>query len=138
MNTQQLEKIKNKLNHIESVLNDNKLDLRQMSSLFSERSELEFKLNKVNILFTLKGKNKYYYATHCRIFTDNLLKYGYGRKTPEEIKKSGISFNDHSINFGYSTYCEDLKRFETKTELLGFVVGYNAAISNLKDKTYSM
>ena len=133
MNTQQLEKIKNKLNHIESVLNDNKLDLRQMSSLFSERSELEFKLNKVNILFTLKGKNKYYYATHCKKFTDNLLKYGYGRKTPEQIKETGITFNNNSINFGYGSYTEDLKRFESKSDLLHFVIGYNAAVSNFKN-----
>ena len=133
MNTQQLEKIKNKLNHIESVLNDNKLDLRQMSSLFSERSELEFKLNKVNILFTLKGKNKYYYATHCKKFTDNLLKYGYGRKTPEQIKETGITFNNNSINFGYGSYTEDLKRFESKSDLLAFVIGYNAAVSNFKN-----
>lgn len=138
MNTQLQEKLQNKLNHIESVLNDNKLDLKQMSSLFSERSELEFKLNKVNILFTLKGKNKYYYATHCKTFTDNLLKYGYGRKTPEQIKESGITFNNNSINFGYGSYTEDLKRFESKSDLLHFVVGYNAAVSNLKDKTYSM
>jgi hypothetical protein len=138
MNTQKQEKIQNRLNVIQSVLDQNKMDLNQMSALFGERSELQYKLNKANINFVLKGKNKYYYATHCRTFTENLLKFGYGRKTPEEIKKSGISFNDHSINFGYSTYCEDLKRFETKTELLGFVIGYNAAISNLKDKTYSM
>lgn len=136
MNTQQLQKLKNKLNHIESVLNDpgaNKLDLKQMSSLFSERSELEFKLNKVNILFTLKGKNKYYYATHCKTFTDNLLKYGYGRKTPEQIKETGITFNNNSINFGYGSYTEDLKRFESKSDLLAFVIGYNAATSNYKN-----
>ena len=133
MNVQQQEKIKDRINKIKSVLDQNKLDLNQMSALLGERNDLQYKLNKTNINFVLKGKNKYYYATHCRIFTDNLLKYGYGRKTPEEIKKSGISFNDHSINFGYSTYCEDLKRFETKTELLGFVIGYNAAMSNCKD-----
>jgi hypothetical protein len=133
MNVQQQEKIKDRIKVIKSVLDQNKMDLNQMSALLGERNELQYKLNKANINFVLKGKNKYYYATHCRIFTDNLLKYGYGRKTPEEIKKSGISFNDHSINFGYSTYCEDLKRFETKTELLGFVVGYNAAMSNCKD-----
>jgi hypothetical protein len=71
------------------------------------------------------------------LIVNNLLiiffKYGYGRKTSEEIKKIGISFHNHSINFGYSTYCDDLKRFETKTELLGFVIGYNDAISNLKN-----
>lgn len=133
MNVQQQEKIKDRIKVIKSVLDQNKMDLNQMSALLGERNELQYKLNKANINFVLKGKNKYYYATHCRIFTDNLLKYGYGRKTAEEIKKSGISFNDHSINFGYSTYCEDLKRFETKTELLGFVIGYNAAMSNCKD-----
>ena len=133
MNAQQQEKIQERINVIKSVLDQNKMDLNQMSALLGERNDLQYKLNKANINFVLKGKNKYYYATHCRIFTDNLLKYGYGRKTPTEIKKVGISFNDHSINFGYSTYCEDLKRFETKTELLGFVVGYNAAISNCKD-----
>lgn len=126
-------KTQNRLKEIESNLKDsNKLSLTEMSALFRERNELEFKINKENINFRLSGNNKYYYATHCKQFTDNLLKYGYGRKTPEQIKESGISFNNHSINFGYNQYCEDLKRFETKTELLGFVVGYNAAISNLK------
>ena len=114
------------------------MELNQMSALLGERNELQYKLNKENILFTLKGKNKYYYATHCKTFTDNLLKYGYGRKTPEQIKESGITFNNNSINFGYGTYTEDLKRFESKSDLLHFVIGYNAAISNLKDKTYSM
>lgn len=133
MNTQQQTKVQNRLKEIESNLKDsNKLSLPEMSALFRERNELEFKINKENINFRLSGNNKYYYATHCKLFTDNLLKYGYGRKTPEQIKESGISFNNHSINFGYNQYCEDLKRFETKTELLGFVVGYNAAISNLK------
>lgn len=133
MNIQQQEKLQNRLNVIDSVLNDNKVDLKQMSALFSERSELEFKLNKVNILFTLKGKNKYYYATHCKKFTDNLLKYGYGRKTPEQIKETGITFNNNSINFGYGSYTEDLKRFESKSDLLHFVVGYNAAVCNFKN-----
>ena len=133
MNTQQQEKIKNKINKIKIVLDQKEIGLDQMSVLLSERRELEFKINKSNISFRLTGKNKYYYAHHCKQFTDNLLKYGYGRKTPEEIKKTGISFHNHSINFGYSTYCDDLKRFETKIELLGFVIGYNNAISNLKN-----
>jgi len=133
-----VQKIQDRLNVIQSVLDQNKMELNQMSSLLGERNELQYKLNKENILFTLKGKNKYYYATHCKTFTDNLLKYGYGRKTPEQIKESGITFNNNSINFGYGTYTEDLKRFESKSDLLHFVIGYNAAVSNLKDKTYSM
>jgi hypothetical protein len=128
-----VQKIQDRLNVIQSVLDQNKMELNQMSALLSERSELQYKLNKENVLFTLKGKNKYYYATHCKTFTDNLLKYGYGRKTPEQIKESGITFNNNSINFGYGTYTEDLKRFESKSDLLAFVIGYNAATSNYKN-----
>ena len=134
MNTQQQSKLENRLKEIELTLNDsNKLGLNEMSVLLKQRNQLQFKINKENINFILSGNNKYYYASHCKKFTDNILKYGYGRKTPEEIKKTGISFHNHSINFGYSTYCDDLKRFETKIELLGFVIGYNNAISNLKN-----
>jgi hypothetical protein len=128
-----VQKIQDRLNIIQSVLDENKMELNQMSSLLGERNELQYKLNKENVLFTLKGKNKYYYATHCKIFTENLLKYGYGRKTPEQIKESGITFNNNSINFGYGTYTEDLKRFESKSDLLHFVIGYNAATSNYKN-----
>jgi hypothetical protein len=128
-----VQKIQDRLNVIQSVLDQNKMELNEMSALLGERSELQYKLNKENILFTLKGKNKYYYATHCKRFTDNLLKYGYGRKTPEQIKESGITFNNNSINFGYGTYTEDLKRFESKSDLLHFVIGYNAATSNYKN-----
>ena len=128
-----VQKIQDRLNVIQSVLDQNKMELNEMSALLGERSELQYKLNKENILFTLKGKNKYYYATHCKTFTDNLLKYGYGRKTPEQIKESGITFNNNSINFGYGSYTEDLKRFESKSDLLHFVIGYNAATSNYKN-----
>jgi hypothetical protein len=128
-----VQKIQDRLNVIQSVLDQNKMELNQMSALLGERNELQYKLNKENVLFTLKGKNKYYYATHCKTFTDNLLKYGYGRKTPEQIKESGITFNNNSINFGYGTYTEDLKRFESKSDLLHFVIGYNAATSNYKN-----
>ena len=128
-----VQKIQDRLNVIQSVLDQNKMELNQMSALLGERSELQYKLNKENILFTLKGKNKYYYATHCKRFTDNLLKYGYGRKTPAQIKESGITFSNNSINFGYGTYTEDLKRFESKSDLLHFVIGYNAATSNYKN-----
>ena len=128
-----VQKIQDRLNVIQSVLDQNKMELNQMSDLLGERNELQYKLNKENVLFTLKGKNKYYYATHCKTFNDNLLKYGYGRKTPEQIKESGITFNNNSINFGYGTYTEDLKRFESKSDLLAFVIGYNAATSNYKN-----
>ena len=57
---------------------------------------------------------------------------GYGRIKKEEIQKEGISFNNYSINVGYNQYGNDIKRFNSKQELLGFVIGYNTAMSNSK------
>ena len=48
------------------------------------------------------------------------------------IKKNGVCFNKYSINNGYNQYCRDMKRFNSKEELLGFVIGYNEAIINEK------
>jgi len=123
-------KIRKLLKEVKQDLKNDKLQLNEMSNLFKLRNDLEFKLKKQNINFTLKGYNKYYYASHCRQFTKNLKKYGYQNITSDEIKKEGICFNNYSINTGYSQYHRDIKRFDNKIELLGFVVGYNNAISN--------
>ena len=49
------------------------------------------------------------------------------RITEKEIAEKGISFNKYSINLG-SLYERDIKRgFNSKDEMLGFVVGYNEA-----------
>ena len=132
MNTKQIEKSLNRLNEIEIFL-DNNRDYSKFdcSELFRERSEIQFKLNKQNINFILKGGDKYYYANQCREFTGNLLKYGYGSISKKDIEKNGVSFNKYSINNGYNQYCNDIKRFSSTNELLGFVIGYNEAISNL-------
>ena len=90
--------------------------------------EKQFKINKENINFVLRGDNKYYYANQCRIFTKLVTKNGYGNYiSSETIKEKGISFNKYSINLGYSQYHADLKRFNSKEEMLGFVIGYNEA-----------
>ena len=123
-------KIRKLLKEVKQQIQDNKLSLSEMSNLFKLRNELEFKLKKQNINFTLKGYDKYYYASHCRQFTKNLKKYGYGNITSDEIIKEGVCFNNYSINNGYNLYCRDIKRFNSKLEMLGFVVGYNNAISN--------
>lgn len=128
--TQQIEKLQNRLKQIESIYYSSDSDTKH--NLISEMHEIEFKLNKQNINFTLKGDRKYYFANQCAKFTKNLLKYGYLHKTPKEIKESGICFNNYSINFGYNQYCEDLKRFNSKEELLGFVIGYNQSIWNIE------
>ena len=93
-----------------------------------KRNELEFSINKQNINFVLKGNNKYYYANQCKIFTKLVTEKGFGNYIPAEtIKAQGISFNKYSINVGYSQYHQDLKRFNSKEEMLGFVIGYNEA-----------
>ena len=51
-------------------------------------------------------------------------------KISELIEKDGVCFNQYSINNGYNQYCRDMKRFNSKDELLGFVVGYNQAIQD--------
>ena len=128
MNTKQLNKIENKINAIDLFF-DNNRDFNKFDSskLFTERSELEFKRNKDNINFRLQGDNKYYYAFQCYIFTKHILKNGYPYIDKKEIKEKGICFNTYSINVGYNQYCRDLKRFNSKEELLGFVIGYNEA-----------
>ena len=97
-----------------------------------KRNEAEFKKNKKNINFSLRGKNKYFYAYQCALFTKNVNKYGFGHITANMIKKNGVCFNHYSINNGYNQYCRDMKRFNSKEELLGFVIGYNEAIINEK------
>ena len=102
--------------------------------LLNERSDIEFAQNKKNINITLKGNNKYYYAHQCAIFTKNLLKHGYGHINKEEIQKNGVCFNKYSINNGYNQYCRDIKRFSSKEEMIGFVIGYNFSINNTERK----
>ena len=125
MNDKQKTKLENRLKEIENILNNG-----SNSNLLSERHDIQFKLDKQNINFTLKSKNKYYYANQCKQFENNLKKYGYGHIKKEDILKDGVCFNNYSINNGYNQYCRDIKRFNNKEELLGFVVGYNQSIFN--------
>ncbi len=123
-----------RLEEINKILH-NERDWKKIDShsLIMERSELEFKRNSKNINFSMRSKDKYYYAFQCYEFTKNLLKYGYDKyTTKEEIEKEGVCFNKYSINVGYSQYCKDLKRFNSKEEMLGFVIGYNEAVRGAK------
>jgi|TARA_R100000084_G_C4613356_1_gene129294 hypothetical protein len=100
-----------------------------------KNNEQEYKNNKKNINFRLSGNNKYYYANQCRIFKEYLEKYGFNgfnHYSAQEIKDKGVSFNEYSINLGYNQYCADIKRFNNKQELLGFVIGYNEALQGLR------
>ena len=78
----------------------------------------------------LVGDNKYYYANQCKIFTDYVMEHGYPYIDKSEIVNQGISFNKYSINVGSNQYGRDLKRFDCKAEMLGFVIGFNLAKGN--------
>tara|TARA_Y100001963_G_C6689176_1_gene403779 strand:+ start:71 stop:505 length:435 start_codon:yes stop_codon:yes gene_type:complete len=127
-NNMQEKKLIKRLEEINNLLSKN-VDLK----LINEKSEIEFSLNKKNINFTLRGDNKYYYANQCAEFTKNLEKFGFGSYINKDmIKRNGICFNEYSINNGYNQYCRDMKRFNNKQEMLGFVIGYNESINNMK------
>tara|TARA_R100001163_G_C4951888_1_gene119314 strand:- start:142 stop:543 length:402 start_codon:yes stop_codon:yes gene_type:complete len=129
LNIKQLNKIESRINEIEKFL-DNNRDYNKFDShkLFNERSELEFKRNKDNINFRLTCKNKYYYAFQCYIFTQYVLENGYKYDWQKEpILERGVSFHKYSINIGSSAYGTSLKNFNSKEELLGFVIGFNEA-----------
>ena len=134
LNIKQLNKIESRINEITKFL-DNNRDYTKFDSnkLFTERAELEFKRNKDNINFRLSCKNKCYYAWQCYLFTQYILENSYklalvpSMVTTEDIKKRGISFNKYSINIGSNQYGTDIKRFNSKEELLGFVIGFNEA-----------
>ena len=113
-------------------------DIETRTNKYQIANDLEFNKNKKNINFILRGKNKYYYANQCALFTKNLLLYGYGNITKDQIKKDGVCFNEYSINNGYNQYCRDIKRFNNKTEMLGFVIGYNEAIDDHTRFTYNL
>ena len=123
-----INKIENRINQITSYLNDNDWsNIDNSTKLIQERNELEFKINKQNINIRLTGNNKYYYADQCAKFANHIINNGYPYIDIDRIKKDGISFNQYSINIGYSQYHQDLKRFNSKEEMLGFVIGYNEA-----------
>lgn len=99
---------------------------------FLKVREREFKKDKEKLTFPLKGDKKYYYARQCARFEKNLEKYGYDSiATKKDIKIEGLLFNKNSITLGHM-HGYDLKRFEDKDEMLGFVVGYNEAVYNFE------
>ena len=105
-------------------------EIERIGNEAQKRNDAEFKENKKNINFSLRGQNKYYFAFQCALFIKNVKKYGFGHITVDMIDKNGVCFNEYSINNGYNQYCRDMKRFNSKEEMLGFVIGYNQAIEN--------
>lgn len=111
---------------------NNMTNIESIGNVAQKRNDEEFKENKKNINFSLRGNNKYYYASQCRRFTELVTMYGYPYIDKKEIDEKGISFNKHSINVGYSQYHRDLKRFNNTDEMLGWIVGYCDGFATIK------
>jgi len=107
-----------------------------MNKDFNKEREQEFNQAKKKITFSLRGKNKYYYAFQCALFEKNIIKWGYDSyATKQSVASEGLLFNEYSITLGHY-YGHDLKRFNDRKEMLGFVIGFNDAIHNLAGTTY--
>ena len=129
-----MKELKEKLNQVEAIIKADdfytKYDSEQRSKYLQQRSDLEFKINKENINVRLTGYDKYYNAHQCAKFTQHILKNGFQQYKSKDI--DSVSFNTHSITIRLmSTGETDIKRFETKLEMLGFVIGFNACLSEV-------
>ena len=106
--------------------------LEQMSERFHKERELEFKEAKEKITFPLRGDKKYYYAFQCAKFEKNLIKYGYDSyATKTSVAKEGLIFSKYKISLG-DYHGHYLKTFNSKEEMLGFVIGYNDCVLNME------
>jgi len=96
------------------------------------RNELLFKRNKQNINMRLTGYDKYYYAHQCWDYIKYIKANGFNRYKPEDIESISInnsSYYGASIKARLTSSGEtNIKTFNDKKELLGFIVGYNQAI----------
>ena len=105
--------------------------LEQMHDRFEKERSIEFKQAKEKILFSLRGDRKYYIAFQCALFEKNIIEYGYDSyANKQSVKDKGLLFDEHRISLGHP-YGHHLKTFDSKEEMIGFVIGYNEAISNI-------
>ena len=57
---------------------EDKMNIQEIERIGNEaqkRNDSEFKENKKNINFSLRGRNKYFYAYQCALFVKNVKKY---------------------------------------------------------------
>ena len=96
-----------------------------------KENERQFKEAKKLIGFSLRGNNKYYYANQCAKFTKHILNNGIKQYKASDI--AGVSFNANSIKIRFilTTATSDIERFETKKEMLSFVIGFNTCSSEV-------
>jgi len=95
---------------------------------FDKQMERQFKINKENITFSLRGDAKYFDAEQCKTFENNIKANGWHRIKGEDIdylsfEKLGI----YLIKKGHTGY-HSMERFSNTNQLKGFVQGYNSAV----------
>lgn len=94
-----------------------------------ERNELLFKRNKQNIYMRLSGYDKYYYAFQCWDFTQYIMTNGFQQYKAKDIESIsivncqyyGASIKARLVSGGET----NLKTFNDKKEMLGFIAGFN-------------
>lgn len=94
---------------------------------FDKQMERQFKINRENITFSLRGDAKYFDAEQCKTFENNIKVNGWHRIKGKDIKH--LRFEKYSINLikengAYIT----MERFSNTDQLKGFVKGYNASV----------
>ena len=105
--------------------------VEQMHNRFQKERAIEFNQAKEKILFSLRGDRKYYIAFQCALFEKNIIEYGYDSyANKQSVKDKGLLFDEHRISLGHP-YGHHLKTFDSKQEMIGFVIGYNEAISDI-------
>ena len=106
--------------------------VEQMHDRFHKEREIEYKEAKEKITFQLRCKEKYYYAFQCAKFEKNIIKYGYDSyANKSSVAKEGLIFSEYKITLG-NYHGHHLKTFNSRQEMLGFVIGYNESILNLE------
>ena len=99
--------------------------IEQLNERFDINREQQFKQAKEDITFRLNGRDKYSYAFQCAAFKENVMRLGFDHvATADAVKEQGLFFNEHCITLGHY-YGHDLKRFKSKDEMFGFVIGFN-------------
>tara|TARA_R110002167_G_scaffold240333_1_gene445540 strand:+ start:148 stop:540 length:393 start_codon:yes stop_codon:yes gene_type:complete len=101
------------------------------------RSDLLFKRNKQNINMILKGTDKYYNAYQCWDFTKHIKAAGFNQYKAEDIESISINNNSYygaSIKARLKSGGEtNIKTFNDKSMMLGFIIGYNEAVQQLNN-----
>ena len=107
---------------------------QRQSELFNfiDEREKEYKEQKQCVHFRLQGDTKFYYAFHCHQYCTFIKENGYGTIGAERIKD--VYCKDWKIVLEFTKGgIHNIKYFDNKSELLGYVVGFTECIADIKE-----